>query len=73
MYAPKRSTTHDETLAIDHRNDNVHLRVCIAHRWLLFPAAGGDTPLAVDSVWRDTDIQRVAHRHRLSLPLQRII
>ena len=56
MYAARRSITHDETLAIDHRNDNVHLRVCIAHRWLLFPACGGDTPLIVDSVWRDIDL-----------------
>ena len=37
------------------------------------PAIGGDTPQRADRLRRDTDLQRLPHRHRLPLPLQGII
>ena len=52
-----------ETLAIDNCFGNVRLWVRITGGGVCDTASGRDPPLAIDSVWRDTDILGLADRH----------
>ena len=67
------NVTAHEALATHHRYRNVHLRVRIAHSGLPLPTIGRDPPLRSHRFWRDTHLQRLPHRHRLQIPLQRIV
>ena len=51
-----------ETLAIDNCFGIVHLRMHDARGGIGDTTCGRDPPLAVDSVWRDTDILGLADR-----------
>ena len=62
---------HEES-TIDIIRRAMRLRRRPAHRGLLLPTIGRDTPLRTHCLWRDTHLQRLTHRHRLPLPLQRI-
>ena len=52
---------------------NVRFRVRIARMRVHRTAYGRDTPLCAYRFWRDSHFQRLVDRHRLPLPLQRII
>ena len=54
--ADKTLSNEYEKFSIDSGNCALHLRVHDAAGGLLLSATGRDTPLAVDSIWRDTDI-----------------
>ena len=50
----------------------MRLRRRPAHRGLLLPTIGRDTPLRPYRIWRNPYLLRLTHRYRLPLPLQRI-
>ena len=52
-----------EKFSIDSGNCALHLRVHDAAGGLLLSATGRDPSLAIDSVWRNTDILGLAYRH----------
>ena len=63
-----------------YEKDSACLRSCTLRFWMLdaggglhLPAIGRDPSLRSHCFWRDTHLQRLPHRHRLPLPLQRII
>ena len=62
----------NEESTIDIIRRAMRLRRRPAHRGLLLPTIGRDTPLRAHCLRRDTHLQRLTHRHRLPLPLQRI-
>ena len=57
----KNKGNHEKsTIAFSSQSVRVWMR--IACMWVLLPAIGRDTPLAIDSIWRDTDILGLADR-----------
>ena len=62
-----------EKSAINTFRCNVRLRVRIACVRIRGSAYGRDTSLRTHRLRRDTHLRRLTHRHRLPLPLQRII
>ena len=62
-----------EKSAINTFRCNVRLRVRIACVRVHGCAYGRDTPLRTHRLWRDTYLRRLTHRHRLPLPVSRVI
>ena len=52
----KKNKGNHEKSTIDISSQSVRIRLRIACMWVLLPAIGRDSPLAIDSVWRDIDL-----------------
>ena len=57
----KNKGNHEKSTIV-FSSQSVRIRLRIACMWVLLPAIGRDTPLAIDSFWRDTDILGLADR-----------
>ena len=72
MLDPARKKNYEKS-TIGISSKSVRVWWDLADRGLLLPAIGRSPPLRPHCLRRDTHLRWLPHRHRLPLPLQRII